>query len=106
MSKDNLDDWLDDLLAEEVYLEDNGFTDAVMARLPKANMSERRVKLCNWLAGCVASVFVAAFFPWGKTATVITGLNSEAWLIAVSVIGVVFTVISVTAGIWSERAAV
>lgn len=106
MNRDKQDDWLDDLLAEEIYLEDNGFTDAVMARLPKSRLSDRRIKFYNWLAGCVASGIFAGFFPWEKITTLIAGLNAETWLMTASVTGAAFTALAVAAGIWSERATV
>lgn len=106
MKSDKFDEWLDDVLAEEMYLDDDGFTESVMARLPKAELSERRVKGWNWLAGGLATAVVAVAFPWAQLSAQLVGLSAETWLMTAAVTAGLFTVAAIGGGVWSARAAV
>ncbi|MDO3384664.1 hypothetical protein QWI17_02305 [Gilvimarinus sp. SDUM040013] len=106
MSSDKFDQWLDDVLAEEMYLDDDGFTESVMARLPQTQLSERRIRTWNWLAGTLATAVVAAFFPWAQVTGVVTGLSTETWMIIATATGALFTAAAIGGGVWSERAPV
>ena len=75
------DAWLDDLLEGEPYIDDDGFTDAVVARLPERVPSRRPwVLLASTLVGGLAFVGIDAgssFQLLGQLST--TLLSVDPW---------------------------
>lgn len=66
------DDWLDTLLEDEPYVEDEGFTEGVVARLPQVRGAPRFVLLVATLLAGV--VYVA--FDGGQTVSLLAQLGN------------------------------
>ncbi len=101
MTQDKLDHWLEDALTDEHYLDDDGFTEQVMARLPAPAVNPRKVRLLSWAAGLGAAAVAAAVFPWSQAAPALTSLSFDAWLSGAVILGGAFTLASLSAGIYT-----
>ncbi|WP_049723099.1 DUF5056 domain-containing protein [Gilvimarinus polysaccharolyticus] len=103
MSADKLDIWLEQTLAEqEPYLDDDGFSAAVMARLP-VPVSRRRLLWANVSVAAVVMLLVAWVFPWGNAAAVINDVAAQNWLLLAAAISAVFTAAILAVGYWSYQ---
>ncbi|WP_339899672.1 hypothetical protein [uncultured Gilvimarinus sp.] len=103
MSADKLDTWLEQTLAEpEPYLDDDGFTEAVMARLP-APVSRRRLLWANAIVAVVVSLAVALVFPWAAVAALLSGLGAQNWVLLAAAVSGVFTAAILAGGGWAYR---
>ncbi|WP_041521901.1 DUF5056 domain-containing protein [Gilvimarinus agarilyticus] len=103
MSADKLDSWLEQRLAEpEPYLDDDGFTEAVMARLP-APVSRRRLIWANVVVAVIVSLAVALVFPWASAVALLTSLEAQSWLVLAAGVSGVFTAVILVGGFWGYR---
>ncbi|MCP8899690.1 DUF5056 domain-containing protein [Gilvimarinus xylanilyticus] len=98
---DKLDHWLEDALTDETYLDDDGFTERVMARLPDPAVNPHRVRLLSWAAGLSAATVAAAVFPWSKAAPALTALSVDALLSGAVILGGAFTLAALSAGLYT-----
>ena len=104
-SPDKLDNWLETALTEhDDYLDDNGFTERVMAALPpEPVLSERKVRLWTWGGGVAAAALAALPFPWAEFATALQSTDSTTWILVTAVPAMLISVAALAWGFVSFR---
>ncbi|HEY7884601.1 MAG TPA: hypothetical protein VIC08_06585 [Cellvibrionaceae bacterium] len=97
MNPDKFDNWLQQALADsDDYLDDNGFTEQVMAALPaEPTVSERKVTVLSWVVGIATAAVAAVPLPWAE---LLTALQNPMLLLTISAVPALL--ISVTTLLW------
>ena len=98
------DQWLAQQLQQsEPYIEDNGFTDRVVERLPKQPVSELQHYVILLLVTLPSLIIVAWSFPLASLLEKLSVSISRLDYLPLLASTLVFTAVSTLAAVWAEK---